>query len=74
MYKEVWIMINPDNDSYDVNYAYEIIEVLSKRLGIDIYSRNITRDQGNGTEEKFVLVGEKEDIELFEQFIKDELY
>jgi hypothetical protein len=69
-----WLLTEPDNGHYDSEYAAEIINVLAKRYGVKIHRTSQTRDSGFGREEKLLLEGEPENIEMFVNAVEDELY
>jgi acyl carrier protein len=69
----IWLLMEPDNGHYDSKYAMEIINALAQRYGVKIQRTYQTMDSGFGQEEKFLIEGEPENIEMFTNAVKDEL-
>lgn len=69
-----WILTSPDNETYDRDYAWESIEHLAKKLGLEFETGDETRDTGFGQEELFIFEGDEKAEESFDQLVGDYLY
>lgn len=74
MRDSLWVLINPDNNHWDSDFAGEELEHLAKELGVKIIETGKTRDVGFGQEEKFILEGEEENIVFLQEELDEVLY
>ncbi len=74
MEKTLWVLMNPDNEHWNSDFAREELEHLAKELGVKITETGETRDTGFGQEVLFILSGEEENILAFEEELDEVLY
>ena len=74
MGKNIWILINPDNEHWDEKFAQEEISRLSKRWNVKAVSTSQTRDSGHGQERLYVVSGEPEAVKEYESELEEALY
>ena len=74
MGKNIWILINPDNEHWDEKFAQEEIDRLCKKWNVKAVSTSQTRDGGHGQERLYIVSGNPEAIEEFEKELEEALY
>lgn len=72
--KDIWVLMNPDNEHWDEKFAQEEISRLSKKWDVKAVSTSQTRDSGHGQERLFVVSGEPEAVSEFEKELEVALY
>ncbi len=72
--KEIWILMNPDNELWNEETAREELERLSKKWWIKIAPTSETRDEGHGQEWLFVVSGDPDSVKEFEKELELGLY
>lgn len=72
--KEIWVLINPDNEHYEESFAQEKIDRLSKKFGVKTISTAQTRDSGYGQERLYSVSGDPEAVKEFETELNGVLY
>ena len=74
MEKTLWVLMNPDNEHWDEEFAREELNRLAKKWEVEILETGETRDVGFGQEEKFILGGEEENIVFLQEELDEVLY
>ena len=74
MGKNIWILINPDNEHWDEKFAQEEIDRLCKKWDVKAVSTSQTRDGGHGQERLYIVSGNPKAIEEFEKELDVALY
>lgn len=75
MEKTLWVLMNPDNEHWDEEFAREELERLAKKWEVEIIETiGETQDTGFGQEVLFILEGEEENILAFEEELDEVLY
>ncbi len=74
MEKTLWVLMNPDNNHWDSDFAREELERLAKKWKVEIIETGETQDTGFGQEILFILLGEEENILAFEEELDEILY
>lgn len=73
--KEIWVLLEPDNEHWDSKEAKEELARLSQRWDVEIEANPYkTRDGGFGFEQAFVLTGTEENIKEFEEELNNIFY
>ena len=72
--KEIWILMNPDNEHWDEKFAQEEISRISQKWNVKAVSTSQTRDSGHGQERLFIVSGDPEAVEEFEKELDVALY
>lgn len=72
--KTIWVLMSPDNQSYDDKYAQEVIQDAAEKMDVTVAFTGRTRDTGFGQEKEIIVEGKKHDIELFEACLEMTLY
>lgn len=74
MEKTLWVLMNPDNEHWDEEFAREELNRLAKKWEVEILETGETQDAGFGQEVLFILLGEEENILAFEEELDEILY
>ena len=74
MEKTLWVLMNPDNEHWDEEFAREELNRLAKKWEVEILETGETQDAGFGQEVLFILSGEEENILAFEEELDEALY
>lgn len=74
MRDSLWVLINPDNNHWDSDFAREELNRLAKKWEVEILETGETQDTGFGQEILFILLGEEENILAFEEELDEILY
>lgn len=74
MEKDIWVLMNPDNEHWDEKFAQEEISRLSKKWNVKAVSSPQTRDGGHGQERLYVVSGNSEAVEEFKKELDVALY
>lgn len=74
MEKTIWFLMTPDNEHWDEEFAREELERLAKKWEVEIIETGETQDAGFGQEILFILLGEEENILVFEEELDEILY
>ncbi|HOQ51952.1 MAG TPA: hypothetical protein PK233_09015 [Candidatus Atribacteria bacterium] len=72
--KEVWVLMNPDNEHWDEDYATNVVAKYSDYAGVRVEETNQTRDTGFGQERMYIVKGKEENILWFEEELNEHLY
>ncbi len=73
--KEVWVLMNPDNEHWTEDDAINIIAKYSDYAGVIATETSQTRDTGFGQERLYIVRGkEEENIKWFEEVLNEHLY
>lgn len=72
--KDIWVLMNPDNEHWDEKFAQEEIGRLCKRWNVKAVSTSQTRDSGHGQERLYVVSGNSEAVEEFKKELDVALY
>ncbi len=71
--KSIWVLMNPDNNHWSEEEAYEVITYYASLHEIEVCEAGDTRDTGFGQERLFILDGSIENMERFESDIYEAL-
>ena len=74
MRDSLWVLMNPDNNHWNEEFAREELERLAKKWDIEVTETGETRDTGFGQEVLFILEGEEENVLAFEEELDEVLY
>ena len=74
MRDSLWVLMNPDNEHWDEEFAREELNRLAKKWEVEILETGETQDAGFGQEVLFILSGEEENILAFEEELDEVLY
>ncbi len=74
MEKTLWVLMTPDNEHWDEDFAREELERLAKKWDIEVTETGETRDAGFGQGVLFILSGEEENIFALEEELDEILY
>jgi len=74
MEKTLWVLMNPDNEHWNSDFAREELERLAKKWDIEVTETGETRDTGFGQERKFILSGEEENILSLEEELNESFH
>jgi len=74
MEKTLWVLMNPDNEHWDEEFAREELNRLAKKWEVEILETGETQDAGFGQEVLFILEGEEENVLAFEEELDEALY
>lgn len=73
--KEVWVLMNPDNEHWDEDYAVNVVAKYSGYAGVIATETNKTRDMGFGQERMYIVKGkEEENVNWFIEILNEHLY
>jgi len=72
--KEVWVLMNPDNEHWDEDYATLVVAKYSDYASVIAQETSQTRDTGFGQERLYIVKGKEENIEWFEEVLNEHLY
>ena len=72
--KEIWVLMNPDNELWNEETAHEELERLSKKWWVKITPTTERRDEGHGQEWLFVVSGDPENVKELEKEVDLGLY
>ena len=72
--KEIWVLVNPDNEHYDEEFAMKEIQQAGKKWDVEVIPTTKTRDSGHGQERLFLVFGEFDLVVEFEIEIQGILY
>ena len=62
MRNSLWVLMNPDNNHWNEEFARQELTRLAGKWGVQFLETGETRDSGAGQERKFVLEGDEEDV------------
>jgi len=74
MEKTLWVLMNPDNEHWDEEFAREELNRLAKKWEVEILETGETQDAGFGQEVLFILSGEEENILALQEELDEILY
>jgi len=74
MEKTLWVLMNPDNEHWDEEFAREELNRLAKKWEVEILETGETQDAGFGQERKFILSGEEENILSLEEELNESFH
>ena len=74
MRDSLWVLMNPDNEHWNSDFAREELERLAKKWDIEVTETGETQDAGFGQEILFILEGEEENVLAFEEELDEVLY
>lgn len=72
--KEIWVLMNPDNEHWNEEFAQDEIDRLCKKWNVKAVATTKTRDSGHGQERLFIVSGEPEAVLEFEKELDEVLY
>ena len=72
--KEVWVLMNPDNEHWDEEYATLVVAKYSDYASVIAQETSQTRDTGFGQERLYIVKGKEENIEWFVEVLNEHLY
>lgn len=72
--KEVWVLMNPDNELWNEETGFEELKRAAKKWWIKIAPTSETRDEGHGQERLFIVSGDPEAVKEFEKELELGLY
>ncbi len=72
--KEVWVLMNPDNEHWDEDYATLVVAKYSDYASVIAQETSQTRDTGFGQERLYIVKGKEENIEWFVEVLNEHLY